>query len=187
MSSGAYLAALEKQSPAKAPDGASKILTGTPDDEDALLTAANGYQGKSPDRALTYANRLVTVMRSKAKPEGVSEADWDRKKSTMLAYGYYIAGVISGSGARPAWVDCDKSLRAGLPYITKQAGLAGNTYFYLGLCNYQISKLTSDRSRLQEAQKFSEQSAAIAGPMQQQAVRNAAVMKQEMGAPVTRR
>jgi hypothetical protein len=183
----AYLAALDKQSPGKSLDGATKIVNGNPNNEDALFALANGFQSKSPDKALTYANKLVTVVRGKAKPEGVSDADWDRQKSIMLAYGYYIAGTISATGARPSYPDCDRNLRSGLPYISKQAGLAGTTYFYLGLCNYQLSKLTQDRSKLQEAQKFSEQSSAMAGPMQQQAARNAQVMKQELGAPVVRR
>jgi hypothetical protein len=183
----AYLAALDKQSPGKSLDGATKIINANPNNEDALLSLATGYQSKSPDKALTYASRLVTVMRTKTKPEGVSEADWDSRKTTMLANGYYFAGTLSAAGARPSFPDCDKYLRAGLPYITKQAGMAGTTYFYLGLCNYQLSKLTQDRAKLQEAQKFSEQSAGMAGPMQQQASRNAQIMKQELGAPVVRR
>lgn len=177
----AYLTALEKQGAGKSLDGAAKILNGNPTSEDALLTLANGNLAKAPDKAAGYANRLLNLMRTKAKPEGVSEADWEKEKTTMLAYGYYIAGTVAGSGARPAFTDCDRDLRAGLPYISKTPGLLGNAYFYLGLCNYQISKVTNDRSKLQEAQKFSEQSAAIAGPMQQNASRNAALMKQELG------
>ena len=182
-----YLNALDKQGAGKSLGGADKILAGNPNNEDALFTAANGSLGKSPDKASMYASRLLSVMRTKAKPEGVAEADWDKQKTTMLAYGYYIVGTVAAAGARPAWVDCDKDLRAGLPYISKTAGLLGTTYFYLGLCNYQLSKLTQDRSKLQEAQKFSDQSAAIAGPMQQNASRNAALMKQELGQPVVRR
>lgn len=182
-----YLGALDKQSPGKSLDGANKIIAGNPNNEDALFTLANGNAAKAPDKALGFASRLVTVMRSKAKPEGVAEADWDKQKTTMLAYGYYIEGTISAAGARPSFPDCDKDLRAGLPYITKLPTLLGTTYFYLGLCNYQISKLTNDRSKLAEAQKFSEQAASMPGPMQQNASRNAALMKQEMGAPVVRR
>ena len=181
-SAGAYINALEKTSgAAKSLDGATKILNGNPNSEDALFALANGNSGKAPDRAMQYATRLVTVMRPKAKPEGVSDADWDRKKSTMLAYGYYIAGTLSGSGQRPSYPDCDRNLRAGLPYITKQANMAGTAYFYLGLCNYQIGKLTSDRSKLQEALQFSEQAAKLAGPMQATAQNNAALIRRELG------
>ena len=182
-----YLGALDKQSAGKSVDGAAKILNGDPNNENALFyTLANGLSSKSPDKATTYANKLISVMRTKAKPEGTSDADWDKQKTTYLAFGFYTVGTLAASGARPSFPDCDKNLRAGLPYISKQNGLLGTTYFYLGLCNYQISKLTNDRSKLQEAQKFSEQSAGMPGPMQQNASRNAALMKQEMGAPVVR-
>jgi hypothetical protein len=178
-----YLAALEKQGAGKGYAGAEKIAAANPNNDDALFTLATS--GK--DKASSSAARLLTVMRSKTKPEGVSEADFEKDKNTKLAYAYYVTGTTAAAGSRPAWVDCDKDLRAGMPYISKTPGLLGTTYFYLGLCNYQLSKLTNDRSKLQEAQKFSEQSAAISGPMQQNASRNAALMKQELGAPVVRR
>jgi hypothetical protein len=49
----AYLKALDAQSPGKSLDGATKIINGNPNNEDALFTLANGYQQKSPDKALT--------------------------------------------------------------------------------------------------------------------------------------
>jgi len=178
-----YLAALEKQGAGKSYAGAEKIAAANPNNDDALFSLATS--GK--DKAASSAARLLTVMRSKTKPEGVSEADFEKDKNTKLAYAYYVTGTAAAAGSRPAWVDCDKDLRAGMQYISKTPNLLGTTYFYLGLCNYQLSKLTNDRAKLQEAQKFSEQSAAISGPMQQNASRNAALMKQELGAPVVRR
>ena len=47
----------------------------------------------------------------------------------------------------------------------------------------EIGKLTGDRTKIQEGQKYSEQSAAIAGPFQQRASQNAAAMKTELAAP----
>jgi hypothetical protein len=142
---------------------------------------ANGNYGKNNERAEQFATRLVNVMRSKAKPEGVSEADWEKKRNVMLAYGYYYAGIVAGSSPRPSYPECDRNLRAGLSFITRQPGLAGSAYFYLGLCNYQLGKLTADKAKLQEALQFTEQAAAIAGPMQGQAQSNAAVMRRELG------
>ena len=118
-------------------------------------------------------------MRNKAKPEGVSDADWDRKKSTMMGYAYYYAGIIPATGN--SWQNCDRNLRAGLSFIQRQPGLGGNALFYLGLCNYQLAKITSDKSKLAEALQFSEQAAAIAGPMQGQAQTNATVIRRELG------
>jgi hypothetical protein len=176
MCASSYLSALGKQGgAAKQMAGAQKILNGSPNDEDALYALATG-QMSGP-----YATRLVTVMKSKGKPEGVTQEDWDRKKNLLLGQGYYIAGAAACS--KSTWTDCDRDLRAALPYVGKEPGTAGPVYFYLGLADYNIGKLTGDRTKIQEGERFSEQSAAIAGPMQQQALRNVNVMKQELAAP----
>jgi hypothetical protein len=166
-----YLEALQKEGK-KPAEGAQKILAASPNNEDALYTLAT-----NPMNA-TYAAKLVSVMRSKAKPEGLAEADWDRKKALYLGQGYYVAGATACG--KSTWTDCDKNLRAALPYVGKEPAVAGPTYFYLGLANYNLAKLTNDRAKLQEAERFSEQSAAIAGPMQQQAARNVQAMKQDL-------
>jgi len=181
-----YLAALGKNGgAAKQLAGAEKVLKGSPANEDALYALASGYMASRPAQAQAFATRLTTTMRSKAKPEGVSADDWERKKSQYLGQGYYIAGATAAQ--TQSWKDCDTNLRAALPYIGSSPGTSGTIYFYLGLANYQLGKLTGDRTKMQEGQKFSEQSAAIAGPMQAQAQRNAALIKQELGAPVVRR
>jgi len=56
------------------------------------LALATGSQGrKNAGQALNYSNKLVNVMKSKPKPDGVSQADWDRRKTVMLGRGYWIA------------------------------------------------------------------------------------------------
>lgn len=176
-----YLLALAKQGPEKELAGAQKILAADPANEDALYSLASGYQSSAPDRAGGYATRLIAAMKGKAKPEGVSEADWEKKKSAMLGSGYYIAGT--SACAKSSWVDCDRDLRAALPYVGKEPRTLGITDFYLGLANYQIGKLTGDRTKISEGEKYSEQSAAIPGPMQQRAATNAQAMKAELTAP----
>jgi hypothetical protein len=179
----AYIAALGKQGgAAKQLDGATKVLAASPDNEDALLVLADGNLQRNPKGALTYANKLASVMRSKAKPEGVSEAAWDTRKNTLLGHAYYDAGVIEGISQ--GWVDCDRELKAAVPYISKEPSMLGTAYFYLGLCNYQLGRLTQDRTKIQAGEKYSEQSAAIPGPQQAQANTNAAAMRRELGAPV---
>jgi hypothetical protein len=182
----AYLFALGKTGgAAKQIAGAEKILKGAPANEDALYALASGFMSSRPAVAQGYATRLAATMRSKAKPEGVPEADWERKKAQYLFQGYYIAGATAAQAQ--SWKDCDSNLRAAIPFLGQNGGSAGAVYFYLGLANYQLGKLTGDRPRMQEGQKFSEQSAALGGPMQAQASRNAALIKQELGAPVVRR
>ena len=184
---GAYLTALGKMGGAdKQTEGAMKIVGGSPNEEDALIILSDNLMAKNrPDQAYTYASRLVTVMKSKAKPEGFSDEDWGRRKSYLLSHGYYDAGITGCM--RQIWKDCDTNLRAAIPMVSGQPAMAGPTYFYLGVANYQISKITTDRTKLQEALKFTEQSAAIAGPMQTQARQYVTVMQTELKAPVVRR
>jgi len=176
-----YLQALAKEGADKELAGAQKILTANPNSEDALDVLATGYLSSSPDRASGYATRLITVMKAKAKPDGATEADWERKKSAMLGNGYYIVGTTACS--KQTWSDCDKNLKAAIPYVNKDQRTLGIAYFYLGLADYRLGQLTGDRTKVQEGQKYSEQSAAIPGPMQQEAFKNAQAMKAELAAP----
>lgn len=187
LASNAYMGALGKLGGAdKQIEGATKIVTGSPNEEYALMTLADNLISKNrADQAYTYATRLVTVMKSKAKPEGYSEEEWNRVKSTMLSRGYYDAGVAGC--VRQIWKDCDTNLRAALPMIGREPALSGPAYFYLGVANYQLSKITTDRTKLQEALKFEQQSAGISGPMQGQASQYVTVMQNELKAPVVRR
>jgi len=182
---GIYLAALEKSGgAAKSLEGANKILAGQPTNEDALFVAMSGSYGKNNARAEQLAGSLINVMRSKAKPEGVSDADFNKKKNMMLGYAYYYSGIIPATAS--SWQNCDRNLRTGLSLIQAQPGLGGAALFYLGLCNYQISKITADKAKLAEALQFTQQAAAIAGPMQGQAQTNAGVMQRELGGGAAR-
>jgi tetratricopeptide (TPR) repeat protein len=173
-----YLAALGKSGAAKQLDGMTKIAAGRPDNEVALAALAEGLANKSPDRALNYANRLVTVLKTKAKPEGVSEADWERTKTAGLATGYYVSGAIYGG--KSDWIDCDRQLKGALPFVHDNTRL-GIVYFYLGLANYQLGKQTMDKPRMQTGLKYSQQAAAIAGPMKDQAYHNVLAIQNELG------
>ena len=146
--------------------------------------AANGLS-TAPGASLTAANKLVAVMRTKAKPEGTPDADWDKKKSSMTGAGYYFAGVVSASQQR--WADADRNLKAALPLIGGQPAMAGPAYFYLGFANYQLGKVTQDKARMLTGIKYIDQSAGMGGPMQAQAATNSAAMKREMATPAGRR
>jgi len=180
---GVYLEAARKTGgAAKQMDGAAKIVAGRPDNTEALLILAAG-NSSSPYRLLSYGNRLVAAAR-KPKPEGTADAEWERLKSIALGRGLYFAGVANAQ--KTAWADCDRDLKEALPYIGKEPALVGTAYFYLGLSNYQLGRLMNDRARMLTAQKYSEQSAAMAGPNQQAAARNAAAIKGELAGPAKR-
>ena len=181
MSYGAYLLALDKSgAKAKAPAVAEKGLANFPDNDDLLLYMTETAYSKKPpqvDRALAFANRLTAAIAKHGKPEGVSDADWERKRSAELAYGYYTAGVISAE--KGLFVPADKNLRAALPLVQNQPAMLGPALFYLGMANYQLGKMTLNKAKMLEAAKFSEQSVAIPGPYQDQARHNALVIKDE--------
>jgi hypothetical protein len=77
-------------------------------------------------------------------------------------------------------MDCDKDLSAGLPLIHDNYKL-GIVYFYLGLSEFQLGKMTMDRTKMQAGLKHSQQSAAISGPMKDQAYHNVLAIQNELG------
>jgi len=169
-----YLAALSKQSAAKANAAASKILVGRPDNEYALDAVARNWG--SPGPALAAANRLIGVMGRKKKPEGMSDADWQRTRNDMLGNAYMSAGIIQAGSNR--YADADRNLKAALPLVG--GGSTSYIYYYLGVSNYQMGKMTTDKSKMATGLQYTEKAAGIAGPMQTQASNNAAIMKREM-------
>ena len=171
-----YLAALGKQGAAKANAAASKILVGRPDNEYALDAVARNWS--SPGPALTAANRLIGVMGRKKKPEGMSDADWQRTKTEMLGSAYTSAGVIQAGQNR--YADADRNLKAALPLVAGNSTMLSYIYYYLGVSNYQMGKLTADKSKMIAGAQFTDKAVATGGPMQGQASSNSAIMKREM-------
>ena len=170
-----YLAALSKESAAKANAAASKILVGRPDDEYALDVVARNWG--SPGSALAAANRLIGVVGRKKKPEGMGEADWQKSRNEMLGNAYMSAGIIQAGQSR--YADADRNLKAALPLVGGSS--TGYIYYYLGVSNYQMGKLTTDKSKMATGLQYTEKAAGIAGPMQGQASSNVAIMKRELG------
>jgi hypothetical protein len=148
-------------------------------------TAASAYisalEREGPARAAAGVQKVLTF----SKPKGESDADWEKKRSTRQGLGYYYSGLAAGG--RQAWAECDRSLKAAEPLIRGDSRMLGITYFYLGLANYQMGKLTQDRTKIQAGLKYSQQSAAIPGPMQGQANTNVIAMTKELGTPAGRR
>ncbi|HMD76999.1 MAG TPA: hypothetical protein VKG86_06465 [Terracidiphilus sp.] len=175
----AYLAALRQVGKeADIPAIVDKAVVNLPNNPDLLLVAATTAQAKKQtDRAISLANRLVTAANARQKPEAMAAADWERQKSAWLGRGYWISGVSNGE--KNLYALSNKSLRAALPYIKGEPALMGPALFYLGLDNYQLGKMTNNKKQVLEGAAFSDQCAAIVGPYQDQAYRNAMVMKSE--------
>lgn len=157
---------------------AEKALAHFPDNEDLLLVLADSARNrKQNDRALSYADRLVAALSKHPKPEGMSAADWERKRNAALGRGYWIAGMVHLE--KKDLFDGDRDLRAALPLIKGNNAMLISTLVQLSLVNYQLGGILRDRQRVLEASRFSDQAAAIPGEHALQAWRNAQAMRNE--------
>lgn len=156
-------------------EAAAKIVKLQPDNEDALLVLTDAsLRAQQYQATERYAAELLAVMSGKARPERYSVEAWRDKKAQLSAHVHFNAGVAACS--QQAWQTCDAHFRA----ILTETALAGPVNFYLGWANYQLAKSANDRTRLQEALKFSQQAAAIAGDTQASAKQNVAAIEQEL-------
>jgi len=171
---------------AKVPAVAAKAIKNLPNNEDLLIYLSDqALNRKQVAVAATYSERLIAILPSHPKPEGMSQADWDRKKSLALGRAYWTAGLAHGE--KQDHFQCDKDFRAALPYIKDQPMMLAAAYFYLGVANYNIGRAGMIRAQVLEGAKFSEQCAAIRSPYQQQAWTNAHAMKTEADRMVARK
>jgi hypothetical protein len=176
---GRYFAMLQQSGAgAKIPAVAEKALANFPDNIDALLVLAESAMNRQQNAAaLSYANRLVAAA-GKGKPEGVSAADWERKRTSALTRGHYIAGMMYA--ANNQYFQANASLRLALPLVKGNEAMLGATLFQLGVVNYQLGRATANKAQVMEAIKFSEEAAKIKGPYATQAWRNAGIMRTEV-------
>ena len=174
-----YMQALQRAGQgAKLMAFAEKRLPADPANEGLLFVLADGYRNqKDPAKSTEYANKLVDTMKSKEKPATMSDAAWEERKKTLLAQGYWIAGINYGSQNQHK--EADRTLRGALPLIQGQNELLGPALFYLGVANYSMAKPAKDKKLAAEAVKFSDQCALIKGPFQDQAKKNALSIRRE--------
>lgn len=170
----AYLVGLKSEGPAKQAEGMARIVAGRPDNLVALTALCDLRPASGP----AYASKLLAAAK-RPRPEGVTEAEWEKMRSAAEGAGYFYMGFANAQ--RQSWVDCDKNLKTALPLIAGDQGKLGVAYFSLGVCEYQFGKATADRTRMQAGQQYMEKSAAIRGPYQNQAYQQNAAMKQELG------
>jgi hypothetical protein len=149
---------------------AEQILEKDQSNEDMLLVVADSYlQGKKePEKLQAYTQKMIELMNTKPKPDGVSDPDWEKRKNLITGLAYYISGKqhFTANKFGPA----DKQLRAALPLI--EDSIKPEVLFLLGLANYKMEKI-------QEAANFNRACAAIKSPFQAQAAKNLAAIKSQ--------
>ncbi len=184
---GAYLVALTKTGAAsKVPAVAEKALAHFPENEDLLLVMIDfNMNRKRAALAGAQAERLLTVIRRHPVPEGMSAADWERKKTVALTRGSWVAGMAHAE--KNEYMSCDKDLRVALPLVKGDSAMLASTLFHLAVSNYNLGRQSMNRARILEAANFSEQASKIPGPYQQQAWTNAHLMKSEADRMIARK
>jgi tetratricopeptide (TPR) repeat protein len=178
---GRYLAALQQQGQGdKAGAAAEKEAQRDPSNEDVLAFLADyDRQKKDFDKSLTYSTKLSALMQSKPKPEETSDADWQKKKLRLTAFALWIEGV--SYNGKNQFADADKALRQGLPLIKGEDQSQPRVLFQLGFADFQLGKAAKNRAMMQDALKFSQASAAMKSPDQQNAQNNAKAISAALG------
>ena len=172
-----YFAALQESGKAgEVVTVAEAAIKNQPNAPDVVMVLLNNALAKGQTgQALTYGQRLVSAMSKADKPEGMAQADWDRKRSVALGQGYYAVGMVYAAGNK--FFDSDKALRAALPYIKGNVAMYGPALFQLGVANFQLGVQTNNKKRVLEAAGFSEQASKLSFERSADAYRNAQAMR----------
>lgn len=129
-----------------------------------LLAVAAGYMGKKqPEQVIELSRKAIETAEAKPKPEGVADADWAMRKSQISGRAHWMMGLAYAGQSK--WAAADQELRAALPGVKGEQEMLAQALFYLGLANYRLAE-GGQTDRARDAIRFSEQCAAMAGPLQ---------------------
>jgi tetratricopeptide (TPR) repeat protein len=150
---------------AKALETAERVLAVEQKNEDMLIFTADQYMQskKQPDKVIEYGLKTVEIMGSKPKPEGISDADWGKKKMALTGLGNFIAGASYYDQKK--YNQSDEKLKAALPATEGNDQLKAATLFYLGLTNHAMKNTKM-------ALAYNQQCAKIKSQFQAKAVQN---------------
>ena len=163
---GMYFMALVQSGDMPAAVGvAEKVIAQGQGTEEMLAAAGDFYlrQNKEPQKVLDYSSKLTDLANTRAKPDGVSDADWQKRKNYFLGYGQWLTGALYSSQGK--FSEADKTLKAALPLLEGDDQLKAGALYNIGLANHKLKNVA-------EALKFYEQCAAIQSPYQAPAAEN---------------
>lgn len=144
---------------------AEKTLATDQSNEDMLLVVTDSYaqNKKEPEKVHAYSTKLVELMASKPKPEGMADADWTARKDLITGLAHYMSGALYYREAK--YPQTDKELRAALPLVGTNQAIKAEVLYYLGFANYKMEKP-------QDAADFYRDCAAIKSQFQATAAKN---------------
>jgi outer membrane protein assembly factor BamD (BamD/ComL family) len=139
--------------------------------EDMLLVLADdALKKKEAEQVHAYTAKIVEVMNAKPKPEGVADADWTKRKNTILGLAYYMSGKEYYNQAK--FGPADKELREALPLVQDNANIHTEVLYLLGYANYKLEKI-------QDAANFYKACAAMKSPFQALANKNLTALRSQ--------
>ena len=176
-----YFEALEKSGEgAKTCPAAVRMATTDAKNAEAMLVAAQcSWTANRADGVISYGSKAAAALNSRTKPEGVSDSEWATTKQNLLGRADFYIG--QGNTMQGRWGPAKRSLLASLGSIKGSEQLYAIALFDLGLSNYQLGKAIGDKAQIREGLKYFEQSAGMKSSVQDQAARNASLVKTELG------
>jgi tetratricopeptide (TPR) repeat protein len=153
-------------------EAAKRILEQNDSNVAALTVVAESHmQSESdPKRLAASANRILTLLDRQPKPEGVTSAEWSKKKALLTARAHWIIGTAAMQQDR--FGEADRSIRVALPFLRGDNRMISAALFYLGWANYRMGKLS-------DAIRFNKECALVNGPYREHAEKNLRAIQAE--------
>jgi predicted negative regulator of RcsB-dependent stress response len=151
---------------------AKKILEWNDRNVVAWMVVAESYMqsGREAVKLKECATKVLALLEQQAKPEGLTEAQWSRKKAVLTGRAYWMAGRASMQEDK--YAQADISLRAALPYLKGDNRVTSDALFFLAWANYEMHNYS-------DAMRFNTECMRIDGPYRGQAAKNLEVFRSE--------
>jgi len=136
---------------------AEKLIPKGQANEEMLATTGDYIlrQNSDPQKVLDYSSKLIAMVNARAKPDGVSDADWLKYKNHFLGWGDWMTGVTYC--VQKKFGDANKVLREALPMLEGNDEYKAGALFNLGIANSQLKNVA-------DAGKFFEQCTTLTSP-----------------------
>jgi tetratricopeptide (TPR) repeat protein len=152
---------------------AGRLAAADSKNAEALLFEADcSWRGGRADGVTASASRALEALSSRPKVEGGNEGG-------KIGNANFFIGI--GNAMQQRWGPANKALRAALPAVKGESIYEANALFNLGMANYTLGKAIGDKGQMREGLHFFEQAAAIKSNVQDQASRNATLIRGELG------
>lgn len=159
---------------------ATQTLAADPDNVDILLDVSEYYFSKEEaTKVISHTLRAIEVLEKKPRPAGLSDDEWEKKKTRMLGIAHYLGGVSSSLSGQ--YGRADQMLRAAIPFVTGDATQEAAVFYFLGLSNYKLAD--KDPARAQEAITYWRRCATVKSNFQAQALKNVDATRSEFNLP----